>query len=236
MNNKKHLIFIVSIICIFLFGFIYKNQTDSQQLLINNDATNSTGLLTTTDNANLDENAGTISYETKIAGDTEPDIIGSENTPVDEPNIFVYITGEVTQPNVYELNPGSRVADLIDAAGGFTGSADAENVNLAQKLFDEQHIHVFKIGEMPGPENAENNIAPFSNTINTTAPSDGKIDINTADGQLLSTLPSIGPTIAQNIIDFREAQGRFENIEDIKKVDRIGDKTFDKIKDLIVVR
>ncbi|MDF2673974.1 MAG: transporter [Clostridiales bacterium] len=142
--------------------------------------------------------------------------------------IRVYVCGEITKPGVYSLLEGDRLIKLIEIAGGFTQSADMEAVNLAEKLVDEAFI---KIPELVIDSNGEK-----VNASNTSgAQSMGKIDINTATKEQLETLPRIGEAIAQRIIDYRENNGRFKDINEINNVSGIGDKIFEAMKDKITV-
>lgn len=136
--------------------------------------------------------------------------------------IEVYVTGAIQKPDVYSLPTGSIVKDLINTAGGATSDADLEHINLAQRLSDQLHIHVPRKGEaIPTPSSGS---APGA-----------LININTADATQLDTLPGIGPSTAQSIIDYRTKNGPFKKIEDIKNVPRIADTEFNKIKDMISV-
>lgn len=158
--------------------------------------------------------------------------------------IMVEIKGYVNNPNVYNLEEGSRVYDLIELAGGFEESAYTENLHLAEKLYDEETIIVFSIAE--ADKMGDNIISVFNraNKINTAIQSQGTssinessalININTADKTALMTLNSIGEVTAQKIIDYRDEHGPFKKIEDIKNVSRIGEKTFLNFKDEICV-
>jgi len=129
------------------------------------------------------------------------------------PEIHVYVEGEVVSPGVYMLQDGDRVVDAIEAAGGFTADADQGAVNLAAPLRDGDRVHVYRIGDVPQ-----------------------KINLNTAEAWLLQSLPGIGETLAQRIIDYRNENGPFQQIEDLKKVEGIGPATFEKLKDKIAVR
>ncbi len=146
-------------------------------------------------------------------------ILPSQSTPQE---LVVYITGEVVNPGVYTLDPTSdRVVHAIEAAGGFTGSADVDGINLAARLTDGQHIKVPAVGDSPSPaEQTEGSL----------------IDINTASPELLQTLTGIGPAKAHAIIDYREVHGPFARIEDIINVPGIGEATFESIKDHITAR
>lgn len=136
--------------------------------------------------------------------------------------IKVYICGEVKKPGVYTLIEGERLYKLIEIAGGFTDKAAKENLNLAMKLKDEDYIFV------PSIEGLLNNSQ--GKTISS------KININTATLEELKMLPRVGDAIAQRIIDYREKNGPFRDIKDIKNVSGIGDKMFENIKDKITVR
>jgi len=145
--------------------------------------------------------------------------------------IVIHITGAVNKPGVYELSEGDRVKDAISAAGGASSDADLTNINLAQKLRDEDKIYVPRIGEFENLEQTSGNIIPGINPSEA-----GKIDINSADIAQLDSLPGIGPATAQKIIDYREQNGPFKTIEELKNVSGIGDKKFEDIKDKITAR
>ena len=152
-------------------------------------------------------------------------------TPVAEPTpvparIAVYVSGAVQTPGVYNLPDGSRVDEAIQAAGGPTSAADLARVNLAKRLRDEEQVYVPRVGEASPP------VAPAGTTGGSTG---GKININTATVTDLDTLPGIGPALAQRIVEHRQAHGPFARIEDLMKVSGIGDKLFERIKDLITV-
>ena len=135
--------------------------------------------------------------------------------------LVVDIAGAVPRPGVYELPGGSRITDAVEAAGGFLAEADKANLNLAAPLEDGQKL------EIPFLAGAE----PVGIARSTEAPT--LIDINTATLEELDTLPGIGVTLAQAIIDYRDTYGPFYYIEDIMNVSGIGPSTFDNIKDLI---
>ncbi|OXT09271.1 transporter [Thermoanaerobacterium thermosaccharolyticum] len=139
--------------------------------------------------------------------------------------IKVYVTGLVKSPGVYTMKDGDRVDDAIKLAGGALEGADLSNINLAEKVKDEQMIKIPKIGE-------NNN---STGGIGDVEKADGKININKATKEELDTLPGIGEVTAQRIIDFREQHGNFQKIEDIMNVSRIGPKLFEQIKDKITV-
>ncbi|MES1046434.1 hypothetical protein FOA22_18385 [Heyndrickxia oleronia] len=142
--------------------------------------------------------------------------------------IIVDLKGEIVNPGIYEANDGERVQDLITKAGGFSKNADKLKVNLAQKVKDEMVIYVPKIGE-------EINVSLFDEAESTTNNSEGKVNINSANKDQLQTIPGIGPSKADAIIEYREQKGEFKKIEEIKNVTGIGEKTYEKLKDSISI-
>ena len=146
--------------------------------------------------------------------------------------LCVYVSGAVAHPDVYELPYDSLVKDAVEAAGGPTSEADLDRINLARPVHDEEQIYVPHKGEESPP------VSPPSGPSlpSPSSQRDGKVNINTATAEQLSTLPGIGPTRAQCIIDYRTTNGPFRSIEDIKKVTGIGDATFEKLKDKITVQ
>ena len=123
----------------------------------------------------------------------------------------------------------------MEKAGGFTENADKEKINLAEYVEDEQHIEIQSIvKEVDKTLDSGQNISDGNESDNSKN-SKGLININTASQKELETLPSIGEVTAANIIEYREKNGGFSNISEIKKVSRIGDKIFERIKDLITV-
>lgn len=146
--------------------------------------------------------------------------------PTDKP-IVVHITGAVPRPGVYALPQGARVQDGISAAGGFLAEADKSNINLAELLDDGEKLDV------PFIEGGSPVLAtPVPQVVATTTE---LININTASNAELDSLPGIGPTTAQKIIDYRTQNGPFVSTEDIINVPGIGPGTYERIKDLITV-
>lgn len=145
--------------------------------------------------------------------------------------IFVDIKGAVKNEGVYELSNGSRVTDLVKKAGGFTEDADKKSVNLAEKLTDEAVVYVAKVGEnvaqVTTPSQANNGIDQDT--------SSDQINLNTATLEQLQTISGIGAKRAQDIIDYRESNGGFSSIDDLKNVSGIGEKTLEKLKAEVTV-
>lgn len=158
---------------------------------------------------------------------------GSENT-VEELNLIkVHITGEVINEGMIELKEGDRIDDAIKKAGGITDKADLSKVNLAYELLDGQKVYIPSINDNKEEYlfiDAGENVLEDENVQN------GKININTADSSLLQTINGVGESLAGKIIDYREKNGKFKNIEDLKNVSGVGDKKFEDLKDKIIVK
>lgn len=157
----------------------------------------------------------------------KPDDNRKEETPV---MLAVHVSGAVVNADqVYYVEEGKRVADVIQAAGGALEDADLSKLNLAQKVTDGIQIYVPAQGE-----DIANSIAGNLNDI-TENKEKPLTNINLATTIELMELPGIGESYAERIIAYREEIGRFQDIEEIKNVSGIGDSTFEKIKDRITV-
>lgn len=167
-----------------------------------------------------------LSRPSKREDQSPPIVIEESNTSM---KVAVHIGGAVKNPGLYYLDSNSRVADAIQSAGGPTADADLDAINLASKVSDGLKIVV------PSKINKENNLEVIGSTQVSKSESNGKININTASISELESLPGIGRVLAERIVSFRETNGPFKSIEDIKKVSGIGDKRFEAIKDLIFV-
>ena len=145
--------------------------------------------------------------------------------------LVVDVKGAVKSPGVYVLMSDDRVIDAITIAGGYTEDADSTYINHAQKLADEMVIYVPKIGEEIDLE--QQTFVNSPTTENQTA--NGKVNLNTASETELSTLPGIGPAKAKAILEYRQQNGRFKSLDDLKNVTGIGEKTFEKLKQYIEI-
>ncbi|TWT09379.1 competence protein ComEA [Planomicrobium sp. CPCC 101079] len=147
--------------------------------------------------------------------------------PVEETpeHLMVDVKGQVASPGVFKLPVGSRMQDAIEAAGGFLPTADDRAINLAMKVQDEMSVYVPEVGEAAAP----------ANSSPTAAAGDSLVNLNTATEEELMTLPGIGPSKAAAIIAYRKDAGSFQKVEDLKEVAGIGDKTFEKLAELIKV-
>lgn len=152
--------------------------------------------------------------------------------------VVVHVVGAVLRPGVYSLPVGSRVADAVAAAGGNTGNAAPNAVNLARVLADGEQVYLPTADEASataaaaGVTGAPGSAAAPGAGSATAA---GKVDLNRATAADLDTLPGIGPATAQKIVDDRATNGPFKTVEDLMRVSGIGEKKFDALKDLVTV-
>lgn len=148
--------------------------------------------------------------------DTQEQSKSSKEANVD---IYVYVCGAVEQEGVYKLPAGSRIYEAVEMAGGFREDAAKSEVNQAEVLVDESRVYV----------------PTFAETVAGEAENDGKINLNKATKEELMTLPGVGDSRAENIIQYRNENGGFKNIDEIMLISGIKEGLFEKIKDLIKV-
>ncbi len=182
----------------------------------------------------------------------------SEEEVVPE-KVYVDIKGAVVNPGVYEIEEGKKVIDVIGLAGGFTEVANTSMINLAKQVNNEMVIIIYTNEEVQKAQ-AENSLAKKidQECVCPEVKNDGclfqkeqssnssekneknelpkeKINLNTATKDELETLPGVGASKAEAIIQYREEIGVFKNIEELKEVSGIGDALFEKVKDYITV-
>lgn len=168
--------------------------------------------------------------------DKEECICSNESLLVDSSNmenkIKVEVKGEVKNAGVYEVREGDRVVDVINEAGGFTSNAYSDNINLSMKVTDELVILVSSKSDVKkDTTNKWSNI----NSLDNKESENGLININTASKRELMNLPGIGESKADAIISYRNKNGNFKKISDIKKVSGIGSGTYEKFKSSICI-
>lgn len=163
---------------------------------------------------------------------TIQNVLTTEDEPekIENETIKVYVTGEVKNQGVIELEQGSRIVDAIEKAGGQTEEANLKNVNLAYELEDGQKIYIPNKSEENTNEITDDGITGIDSKENDT------ININKADEKELQELNGIGESLASSIIKYREENGKFKNIEDLKNVPGIGESKFSNIKEKIKVK
>ena len=146
--------------------------------------------------------------------------------------VTVDVKGAVKKPGVYQLQSNSRVHDALEKAGGMTEEADLKSINQAQKLSDEAVVYVAKVGENTVDVTTS---TPASATSGTGQAKSALVNLNTATEADFQTISGIGQKRAQDIIAYREANGRFKSVDDLKNVSGIGAKTLEKLKEYVTV-
>lgn len=176
-----------------------------------------------------------------------------KETSKEEEYYQIDIKGEINSPGIYTVKEGSRVIDVIRLAGDLTTNADTSVLNLAKKVKDEMVIIVYSYAEVADftktkeiekqqqeacvtqSEVVNNACIETTDKEEASSSSSSKISLNNATLEELMTLPGIGETKAKAIIDYRNEVGSFQNIEQLKEVNGIGESTFDQIKENITL-
>lgn len=166
--------------------------------------------------------------------------------------IKVHISGAIKNEGVIELNENSRIIDAIEQTGGLTEQAYTKNINLAEVLEDGSKIYIPTKEEIENQEKqklveqSKKDVVDLKNTIQVNSKDNSqndkktnqktkKVNINTATQEELNSLPGVGESTANKILNYRKEKGKFKTKEDIKNVSGIGESKFNKIKDLIEV-
>lgn len=149
------------------------------------------------------------------------------NTPPTPQSLRIHVNGAVQYPGVYILPPGSIVQDAVDLAGGINNFAELRNTNLASPLSDGQLVYIYSASEL---ETGSNNPTALAN------PNTAKVNLNTATVSDLEALPGIGPSLAEEIVNFRSENGPFESVDDILEVSGIGPAKLEQLRDYVIVR
>lgn len=161
---------------------------------------------------------------------SENPVMDNTDKSTEKTEVYVQLCGAVNNPGVYKVEDGLRIFEVIDIAGGMSADADSDSINLTCEVTDEMKIYIPRIGE------SESNDLNESAEWNCDDKTDNqKININTANEDELTKLPGIGQSRAKAIVEYREKNGRYNNIRDIMNISGIKQAMFDKIKDLISV-
>ena len=151
------------------------------------------------------------------------DVVTPLINQVEQSKLIINVAGKVKSPGVYQLPPGSRVIDAIEAAGNHIKGVDISDINLARLLVDGEQILV------------GGNRLQSSKSVARKITVDNPLDINRATLAQLDTLPGIGPVTAQRIIDHRNKVGRINALDELKKISGLGGAKFEEIKSLLRV-
>ena len=143
-------------------------------------------------------------------------------------DLIIHVCGAVREPGVIKLKEGDRVVDALNLAGGATEDAGLDTLNLAAKISDGQRVYVPRQGEQVTQE-------MMSSTEGSGPEQASLVSINSADATELESLPGVGPVLAQRIIEYRESEGGFSSAEQLRRVEGIGPKKFEQIKDKVTI-
>ena len=158
-----------------------------------------------------------------------------EISKIEKEYIKIHIAGQVKNSGIIELEKGERISDAIEKAGGTTELADLDNVNLAYVLEDGQKLYIpsseEKTEEYISTENGKNIIQETKSSSVKSV-----IDINKADKEQLQNIPGVGPSMAEKIVNYREENGNFNSVEDLKNISGIGEKKFESMKEFVCVK
>lgn len=217
--NKKQkiifgiiIIFMVAIIIYYIYSTLNNTEYDTEDI---------------STNSSLDVN------------NTEIQNISIEENVTEAEEILVHVSGCVKEEKIVSLPDGSRVNDAIEAAGGLTKEADLSNINLAYILEDGEKIYIPKKGEEIPENNSSSMLSPSTSVTSSSSSSTkntSKVNINKATEAELETIPGIGPSTALKIINYRNENGKFKSIEDVKKISGIGDAKYEKMKNYITIK
>lgn len=230
-DKKKVGIFIILFIVLIAFGFLYVKsgfkelkKNDTESIFVDNSENNET----LNENQNISNKNNSMKKDNNKINNKEVTVSTQEKT------IIVEIKGEVKKPDVYTLNENAIVKELIEAAGGLTDNAELSNINRAKKLQNHELVYIANKNDI----NKEAKNIDSEITISQKKDKqmmDKKVNINSAALEELKTLNGIGDSKAKSIIEYREQNGTFKSIEDIKNVTGIGEKMFEKIKEQIEI-
>lgn len=198
-----------------------------------------------------------ISSGSMGAAPVAPTVPGTSGT-----EIVVHVAGAVKKPGVYHLQPGARNDDAIRAAGGFTGAANPDAINLAAHSEDGSQLYVPNRSEQAlggaapqrtvsassapsispadAPSSAKSAKGAGRGSSRSSGkfsdPSQGQVNLNTADAAQLQHIPGIGPAMAERILTYRRSAGRFQSPDDLLQISGIGDKKYQRMKPYMTVR
>lgn len=231
MNNKGKIITFAIIVLISIGGLLCKGYLSDEVYVLNEEENTSKNIEDT-----INKNDGA---ENSSSSNSNEDNKSEKDVGVKE--ITVYISGQVAKEGVVTLSSDKRLADAVEKLGGLTKNADTNNINLAMKLEDEKHYIIPKEGEVIQNNSDSTQVTSNkdNNSSNNATQSDSqgsKININTADLKQLDDIPGVGEATANKILSYRDENGEFKSIEEIKNVNGIGDKKFENMKDLICVK
>ena len=148
--------------------------------------------------------------------------------------LWVHVAGAVARPGLYRVPSGSRIAAAVDAAGGPSRRAEIAGVNLAAPLQDGQQVVVPVRGRaVLAAAGSPGGPAPGSASPGSATPG-ARLSLSTATVEQLDALDGIGPTLAQRIVEYRDAHGWFRSVDELREIEGIGEKRFEALRDAVV--
>ncbi|MBM7604768.1 competence protein ComEA [Metabacillus crassostreae] len=209
-NNKKWIFVLISLFIVVTFGYYFFADRSEKIEMINGD-----------------HELNSISQKNE---ETFEQKMGENDVSDQEPNVIIVdIKGAIYKPGVYEIEADARVHQLIEKAGGLNSDADEIAINLAAPLQDGMVLYI--------PKKGETEVNPYtSQEAGLDNDQVQKVNINTATIEELQTLTGIGPAKAEAIMTYREENGLFQSPEDLLEVTGIGEKSYEKLKEEILVK
>lgn len=153
-------------------------------------------------------------------------------TAVEPETLVVAVAGKVRRPGLVQVAPGSRVADVLEAAGGPLPDVDLSGVNLARKVSDGEQV---AIGVPPAPDAGPAPAAGSASGGSGGSGPVGPLDLNAATVEQLDALPGVGPVTAQRIVEWRTRNGRFATVDQLREVEGIGERRLGQLRELVRV-
>lgn len=263
--NKKNLFIIGCIIIISILYVIVENAIDNYNFTSSDEIsikdTNDSTDITVENKEDLDNTKENVAegigdeefWDDNITESVENSNVEVNNQLENKSKIYVYVTGEVNNPGVVNLDEGSRIIDAINAAGGTTDKANITKINLVYVVDDGMKVNIpsnndlnnnsdFEFITMSSGEGRDDSSSSEREKSLPESHSDSKesnkyfvVNINTATQTELETLPGIGPSLALKIINYRKENGKFSTIEAVKNVSGIGESKFEELKKYIKV-
>lgn len=183
---------------------------------------------------------GISGEETTVPSDRAVGAEQEETVQSEDAEMVVYVCGAVNNPGIYTLKGSARMADAVEAAGGMSAQADRNVLNLAQYISDGQMVRIPAEGEVTKAPDWTGQLSGATgngeqSSTEATEASSGKVNINTADRTALMTIPGVGQSKAEAIIQYRQEHGGFGNVEEIMQVAGIKEGSFAKMEPYICV-